>query len=538
MEQKQRTRIGLSPRRLAVLLGLAVVVLLAVLAVVFGRELGNLLRPSYRSPAELGSVETEDVAVQRGEITEVLRLYGTLQPLRQTKLAFQVAQAEVVDVPVSAGQEVTAGQVLVQLDSAALERQLAKVRNELLEAQRELTEVTRGGSLAKRIELQDQLRKAREALEDAEENWQAWESGDNTPSARRSQAAADLAHARLDLEVLRASKERKQELDQLLVAYNEAEVRHGPYVLIQNPSEQDRDIELILRNEMLDRQEVLEGARLQYEMDIRAAEQAVKLAERAQRDLERELAAGSMEADRKLLQATRQQASARVQSLEAQLEALDENAPDVDVAKAQAKVVKLQGQLADAEAAVSEATLVAPFDGVVNQVDAVIGMVATPGSPLVGLWDMSSLHVLARVNEVDAVRLSEGQEVQLTFEAYPEQTLNGRLGPVPGYGTYENGLTWFDVQVSYSSGDLPLMMGMGANVEVPLASKEDVLLVPAMAVQRDGEGAFVLVVQGKKTERRRVQLGVSDGIHTEVMRGLEEGEVVRVVLRGPVYPTY
>jgi multidrug efflux pump subunit AcrA (membrane-fusion protein) len=112
------------------------------------------------------------------------------------------------------------------------------------------------------------------------------------------------------------------------------------------------------------------------------------------------------------------------------------------------------------------------------------------------------------------------------------------MGPLPAFGKYENGLTWFDVQVSYDPGGLPLMMGMGANVEVPLASKEDVLLVPAMAVQRDGEGAFVLVVQGKKTERRRVQLGVSDGIHTEVMRGLEEGEVVRVVLRGPVYPTY
>jgi multidrug efflux pump subunit AcrA (membrane-fusion protein) len=57
-----------------------------------------------------------------------------------------------------------------------------------------------------------------------------------------------------------------------------------------------------------------------------------------------------------------------------------------------------------------------------------------------------------------------------------------------------------------------------------------------MAVQRDAEGVFVIVVEGRQTERRRVQLGITDGINIEVVEGLEKGEVVRMALQGPIQP--
>ncbi|KPL20453.1 MAG: hypothetical protein AMJ93_11945 [Anaerolineae bacterium SM23_84] len=536
MEEQETTVRGLSPRRLAIIVGLTVLILVAVLAVAFYRELGSLIQPSYTRPVPVESVETQDVPVRRGSISKVLRLYGAIQPGREAKLALQLAQGQVVDVPVFMGQDVQAGQTLLQLDVNPLQRELATLANELLEARRELEDLIEGGDLAKKIQLQGQLRQARSALDQAERDLQDFAAGKDTPEANRAQAKADLAQAVLQLQILRTSKERQQQLDQLQVIYNEAEVKHGPYVLIEKPSEQDRDIELILRNDMLAKREMLDQARLQYEMEIRDAEHQVVVAERQLRDLEQGTAAGSSDAERRTREAAVKQATATVQAILAQLAALDQGASDVEVAKAQAKIVKLEGSVADAQAAVAEATLLAPFDGMVDQLNAYPGMVVSPGTVLITVIDTSSVHVLARLSEVDVAQVQAGQEVELAFDAFPGETLAGTLGEIPGFGTYEGGLTLFDVKVTFDASLLPLRVGMGATVGVPLLRKEDVLIIPAMAIQRDDQGPYVLVVSGSKTQRRRVELGISDGIDIEVTRGLEEGEVIRIPLMGPIQP--
>jgi len=538
MGEEQRTIGGISPRRLAVIVGLSVLALVSVLAVAFYRELGSLLQPSYTRPLVVETAETQDVPVQRGAITNMLRLYGAIQPGREAKLSLQLAQAQVVDVPVFMGQDVQAGQILLQLDDKPLQRELAKLENELLEARRELEDLLEGGGLAKRIQLQEELRQARSALDEAQRELQDFVSGKDRPETVRAQAAADLAQAQLELQILRSSKERKQQIDQLQITYNEAEVKHGPYVLIENPSEQDRDIELILRNDMLAKGEALQQAKLQYDMEIRAAEQEVVLAQRRLRDLDQATAAGSSDAERLTRQAAVAQAAAQVQAILAQLQALDQGTASAEVAEAESAIVKLEGRVVDAEAALAEATLLAPFAGMVDQVNAYPGLVVTPGTVLVTVLDTSSAHVLARLSEIDVTRVQAGQEVQLSFDAFPDETLPGILGEIPGYGTYENGLTLFDIKVSFDATALPLHIGMGATVGVPLERKEDVLVIPLMAVQRDAEGTYAMVVKGNKTERRPVETGISDGINVEVTAGLQEGEVVRVALFGPIQRFY
>jgi HlyD family secretion protein len=535
MDEQRATIGGIHPRRLAAVVGLVVLVGLAILAAVFYRQIGSLLRPALRQPAAQ-IAETQDVRVQRGHITKVLRLMGAIQPSREAKLAFQVAQGEVIAVPVNTGQTVKAGQTLVELDVAVLERELAKLRAGLLGARSELSDLIDESGLVKRIQLQEELRQANAALDQARRELGTYEAGKGTPQEKRAQAAADLANAKVDLAVLRESKERQQQIEQLQVTYNLAENKHGPYVLILSPSEKDIDTELLLRNDMLDRREALDQAKLQYEMDIRAAEQRVAVAEQTLAALDRGIAAGSPTIEHMRREAAVQQATAKVQQILAQLAALDEATLDVEVAKAQAKVLKLEGKVADAETAMAEATLVAPFDGVVDEVKVAPGATVSAGTELVTIFSASSFYVLARVNEIEIAQLRAGQDAQLTFDALGGQVLAGQLGEIPSFGTYQNGLTVFDVKVAFDAGELPLRAGMSANVNVPLFRKEDVLIIPAMAVQRDADGPFVIVVEGRRTERRTIRLGITDGINIEVVEGLEKGEVVRMALQGPIQP--
>ncbi|HNR97403.1 MAG TPA: efflux RND transporter periplasmic adaptor subunit [Anaerolineae bacterium] len=497
----------------------------------------NLFSPKQQTPG-LMVEQTNDVAVTRGPLAEALLLSGTIEPLRTVRLSFQEAAGRVAMVYATPGDVVQQGQLLVELDAAALQRDLAKVRGELLSARNDLDRLVEDRGLSKRIALEEELRKARQTLDDARSELERFKKGKGTPADRLATARAELELARDALVETRDGQAARDALEGQRITADLAEIEHGPYAWITHPSEEDRDREWLLRIVMLNTRETYNQALLRHDMDVRAAEQKVEQARRDVDVLVKEIAAGSAAIELEKHQAAVQQAQARVQQLQDRLRALEEGDVDPDVAKAQAQVVKLQRRAADAEASVKEATIVAPFTGVIGEVTVAPGATVAPGQSLLTLMSAESLRVKAAANEMDIGRLTEGQDVTLTFDAFPGESVPGQLGEIPRYGTYQNGITVFNVPVTFEPGDLQLRVGMSANVAVPLDRKENVLKVPTMAVQRDLEGTFVLVVEKGRANRRAVKTGVSDGIETEIVEGLAEGELVRVVLQSPIRPRW
>jgi len=533
MARKKRTR-WITPRRLAglgCLLGLA---LAATFVVVLYQQVRNLFR-GYQPGPPTGQMATQDMPVVRGSIADGIVLYGQVAPVRQAALGFRSARGKIVEVLAQPGQPVRGGQPLVRLDRPALERDLAKARGDLLEARKELARLDTLGSEAQQVKLEVDLRDARAKLDQARRELAAFEAGSGAPEDKLAKARAELENARAALTAIRDSREKRKRLEALEVAYNAAAVEHGPYVLIAKPSEQDADREWFLRVDMLQKRDALEAARLQYEMDVRAAEHKVTLSERAVRAAEREVALGAGAITRAKLAAAIKVAEATVLELEARLTSLRQGATDVTLAKAQAEVIKLEGKVADAEAALAEAELVAPFDGVVDEVKQRAGDTVSSGAAVVTVLDLSALRILARVPDVDVARLSAGQEVRVSFDAFRDQAPTiGKLGEIPLSGKYEQGTTFFDVPILLGAATAPLQVGMSANIYVPLETKENVLLVPVAAIQSDGQESFVWLVQGQKVSRRNVRLGIVDGIMAEILEGLREGDVVRAPLMGPM----
>jgi multidrug efflux pump subunit AcrA (membrane-fusion protein) len=74
--------------------------------------------------------------------------------------------------------------------------------------------------------------------------------------------------------------------------------------------------------------------------------------------------------------------------------------------------------------------------------------------------------------------------------------------------------------------DEELRDGMSATAEIILDRRENVLLIPNRAIQGSPDNPWLEVLVGERTEKRQVTLGLSDGVNTEVLSGLEEGEDV------------
>ena len=201
-------------------------------------------------------------------------------------------------------------------------------------------------------------------------------------------------------------------------------------------------------------------------------------------------------------------------------------AAQADVAQTLAKVDATQVELA-------RTVLHAPFDGTVAKIVGEVGEYSTPSPPgvptppAIDLIDDSCLYVKAPMDEVDAPKISAGQNVRISLDALPGRHFAGKVKRVAPYVTaVEKQARTVDIEATFDDPKAPgkLLVGYSADVEVVLDRREDVVRVPTAALL---EGARVLVASPDGTlAERRLKTGLSNWEYTEVSEGLAAGERV------------
>jgi RND family efflux transporter MFP subunit len=230
------------------------------------------------------------------------------------------------------------------------------------------------------------------------------------------------------------------------------------------------------------------------------------------------------------------QAEVNLQKAQATLAEIQAGPDPKAIGVAQAKVVSAQTTLETAQAGLKAATLTAPFTGTVISVGAEVGDLVSSNTVVVLLADLAALRVRAVVDETDIGPVKVGQEVDITFDAFPGHQFHGQVLEVPFLGTLSQNIVTYDVPISLE-GDksIPLKPGMTANLKIVLARRQDVLLIPAMAVQQGEAGNEVLVQDSPQgpAVTTPVEVGFGDGVYVEVTRGLNEGDRVVVEYQSP-----
>jgi HlyD family secretion protein len=200
---------------------------------------------------------------------------------------------------------------------------------------------------------------------------------------------------------------------------------------------------------------------------------------------------------------------------------------------ARASVKMSAARIKFARAMLDHTILKAPFAGTVAEVNGELGEFITPSPtgvatlPAVDLIDTSCLYVSAPIDEVDATSIRTGMEARITLDAFPKTNFKGRVRRIAPY-VLEVEKQARTVEVETVFADLPgnenLLPGYSADVEIVLDVRDDVLQIPTEAVL---EGNRVLVCRADRLiEERIIEPGLSNWQFTEVVSGLEPGELV------------
>lgn len=167
-------------------------------------------------------------------------------------------------------------------------------------------------------------------------------------------------------------------------------------------------------------------------------------------------------------------------------------------------------------------TLVSPFRGIVQNLDAVQGAQVMPGEKLVSVTDLSVVWVWAQFYQDEVPLLKQGLPVVITTSTYPGEKFDGRISVVDPF--VNNSLRAVRVRLDVNNPHFKLWPEMYVNVELKIDEGES-LAVPVNAVLPTGEHNIVFVDKGDgKLEPRFVQLGRQFGNFYQVQSGLKEGE--------------
>ena len=487
--------------------------------------------------------EVERVEVFVGDLSSEATASGELDARQRAALA-PLAAGTIAEVLVAVGDEVSAGDPLLRLDTAGPARDVATAQQALIAQEASLEDLLAPPAAADLVAAEAAVASAQAQLDDLRDGPSETEVAAAEASLRAAQADLSAASARLNTAQSGASDEalRAAQLE-LEIARREATSaaeRHST-ILVTEPNafltaETLADMELNARVAAQQANANLAAAQKAYDDLVNgnpgsasaaragvASAAAQRDAAQAQLDLLREGPAA----------ATVASARASLAQAQVQLEQLQNGPTGAQRVAAEVAVESARINLERAERQLAEATLVAPFDGVITAVNARPG--ETAAGVLVEMADLNSLQVALDVDEVDIAQVQVGQTAALTPATFPDETVPAVVAAIAPEASANSDLVTYRVYLDVGETELPLRVGMTTDARLLAEQLTGVLLLPNRAILADratGTYSVNLVTTGtdgaETIETVPVTIGLRDNRYTQITGGLAVGDVVQV----------
>jgi HlyD family secretion protein len=235
----------------------------------------------------------------------------------------------------------------------------------------------------------------------------------------------------------------------------------------------------------------------------RSAEQTCIISEKAQRDADRtnELFAKGL--------ASEEAKESAVTNAESGLAACN-------AAKAQVEVSK---------ASLERTQLIAPFGGIVAEIEGELGEYVTPSpvgvatKPTLDLIDNTCIYIKAPIDEIDAPEVVAGLKSRITMDAFGQKEFPATVRRVAPYVLdLEKQARTVEIEAVFDNPQEFLLPGYSADITIVIDTSEDTLSVPSQAVM-SGNSVYLINADGTISEKE-IEIGLSNWQRSEVLSGL------------------
>lgn len=213
--------------------------------------------------------------------------------------------------------------------------------------------------------------------------------------------------------------------------------------------------------------------------------------------------------------------------------------------QAKEQVASAKENVQKAQTNLGYATITSPIDGTVISKSVEEGQTVAASFNTPELFtiakDLTNMQVIANVDEADIGGVKVGDRVNFTVDAYPDDVFQGTVKQVRLEATTTNNVVTYEVVISAPNADLKLKPGLTANVTIYTQERSGILAVPNKALRftptKETVGKDMKIVDckgknkvwtlsGKTLTAHPVTIGQTDGVHTEIIKGLKQGQKI------------
>jgi len=155
------------------------------------------------------------------------------------------------------------------------------------------------------------------------------------------------------------------------------------------------------------------------------------------------------------------------------------------------------------------------------------------GTVVLKLADLRQMVVETRISEIDISKIYKGQKANISVDAYPYRTYEGKIIKIAAMAIDYSNVKVFPIEIEIVDVDEKLKPGMTANVTIIGEKRKDILVIPIRAIFADEEGSDIVykVVNDSIADSILVKTGLNDFQKVEIIEGLEEG--MKISLKEP-----
>lgn len=186
-------------------------------------------------------------------------------------------------------------------------------------------------------------------------------------------------------------------------------------------------------------------------------------------------------------------------------------------------------ELATLKSKLDDCVIRADIDGTVSKVYAKEGSMAGAGQPVAEIMSSGSFEIKMKVDEYDVSSVTEGKEVTVYVNAL-DREIKGTITDVSESAVVANGISFFTATVAIDEKDSNIKAGMSAEVKLLNHSVEKAITIPISALQFDEENKpYVFYKEnGRDIVPHYVTVGINNGSLVEITDGLKSGETIYV----------
>jgi len=477
--------------------------------------------------------------IKKGAIDVSISGTGFVSPLNRVDLKSKISGAEVVSVPVSEGQEVRAGDLIVKLDTTDTEKAVRDAQISLDNAKLSLEKLKiQYDQLLRADTLNKNYEDGMNILADLYNNYSQILSGLNDILFNTDLSSINETNIKYysdyNSKFSEVPDKAKRIYNDLKILYSEnfkiyTQVRRNQYDLREEVILKSYDLVLktadlikLSRDPVLNVQNnlILDNAIHKYENIINSHAQSLTNY------------SNTIDNYLKNLLTIKNNINNYKDSI---------SYYPIDIKNQELVIKQRENALLDARQKLNDYYIRAPFSGIITNINVSKGDTIS-GGVVATLITKNKIAEIS-LNEIDVAPVKIGQKAILTFDALPGKILEGKVYEISTVGQESQGVVSYTVKINFEDVSNDIKPGMSVTAKIITQTKDNILLVPNQALKISGKTNYVLKVLNvsqndiKKsikdgivldTEPQRVDIktGISNDEFTEIIEGLNEGDVV------------